>query len=782
MPKIAIARVVMLVGLPWFAGCSSLPSFLGGEPRAIELRARKHYERARRLASADAYESALEELDQAIAREPRYVQAHRLQQEIEIARYRKAGLLRTWDARLGLEPHVPEWHYLRGRLEGAVERQERYFERALELDPTFPWAHYGLGVLAAIAGRDGEAERHFEIALANAPGTVEMVLGKAQVLVRRAAFDEARALIESARREDADEVRYPLALVAIEVERQSFDEAWADALEALRTDPRNTSAYEVLTTFVRERGEHVVPTELEDRLVEVAEVLRADARTEPLVIARWQRLAGDSARLTGQWESAVLRYGRALQSGAHPFEVADGLRIALVHAGRYDEALKTFLETLPANLLEHEANRLRARFVELEHATALAERETSGASLVALSQAYRAVGFLDEAVVCAARAELLAESSSPEALGLRLEVQRFERFLRSTRRRILEGYRDGNSPAFEPIVREVERVGSLILGEDVGESHIENLAFFAERVDPVTYDRGVPRFFAHFGRFAMLGRLFQSPVEFYTMRQMHARAVEGRILGRPYGGVTVIGESREIPARAELLGGGVAGAAVYEGYFLNLDVVRAWCIDLLRVLARLPESSRAAWLMEDLPACEPEERTSLDEPLHVAERLFLRSIERDGELRDDLDLLARLLEVVAVHERAHLADAFEFLPIGRNLLRMFVMLVEEGFSAFAVQSRLEMRAELATLAASEASDLVLAHIVSYLETNATSAHGRGFSTILERFVAELDEHLEEYPSLRGDRVLVQQLHLLTRDEIRKIARVLAEREGLIDEP
>jgi hypothetical protein len=258
------------------------------------------------------------------------------------------------------------------------------------------------------------------------------------------------------------------------------------------------------------------------------------------------------------------------------------------------------------------------------------------------------------------------------------------------------------------------------------------------------------------------------------MREIHIRSIQAVVLGRPLEGTIVIGEGRDIASRAEVNGTSVAGAAVHHGYFVNLDVVRNWTTDVEQLARRFPPAARRAILDDPLPPCAPEERTHIGDPLHVIQKLVFNALERS-----EAEINQRLFEIVSVHERAHLCDAAEFLPLAEHPLKIFSLLLSEGFSAAGLEARLEQRAELAALASCRESDLVLSHLLEYATDRKVGAHARGFRRILERFIAYLDGHLEDFPRLRGDRYLVQQLHLLRVDEIRRVALVLAREEGLV---
>jgi hypothetical protein len=247
------------------------------------------------------------------------------------------------------------------------------------------------------------------------------------------------------------------------------------------------------------------------------------------------------------------------------------------------------------------------------------------------------------------------------------------------------------------------------------------------------------------------------------------------LLGRPWIGNVVVGEAREISAQNEQSGPGIAGAAVHNGYFINLDIVRDWTLEVEELLRIYGTEERSGRLFAAAPRpCAPEDRRATSESLHVAQKLALRAALR----QEKGPLLQRLFELVSVHERGHLADAAEYLPLTRKPFAVLGFLIAAGFSPAAIEARLELRAELCALAAAEEPDLVLSHIVSYAAAGRSNAHAQGFGELLERFIAYLDDHLDEFPALDASCNLLQQLHRLDNASLHRVALALALEEGV----
>jgi Tfp pilus assembly protein PilF len=757
------------------AGCGSFTFSGGGRARELPPEQRAAIERARLLVLDEHFEEALAELRAAAQRDPLAILVQRELQELQIRMLRKDDALLEAEARLAREPERGEWLYLRGRIEDDPEKQSAWFERALRADPDLAWAAYGLGIAALRSGDLARAEELVEAALRAEPENVDFLIASVGIAQRQGRLAEARERTLRGAARFPENVRFALALVSIELEAADRDAAFRQALRALRADPLDPAVYGVFLDWLHADDRRVDLAALELGLIRASEALR-ESKTPRVIAISYQRLCAHVAAARGRHEAALLGWRRATAAGLPRFVDFEDQRRARIRAGFYEEAFAVWEAGVPPGLLEHPAQRFRARWQRLREASAAAQRNPRGAELLALALAYRDAGWLEEALLVASRAELLDPSLAPEALALAQRIDAFQSALDELQAQILSAQRGGPAVRLEDVLAALQTAAVDILGSDPGPTSIESLSVFATRVDPTLPGQGLGRLLEAFGRFAVLGQVLGGPIDVFAMREIHRRDIESELLGRPLRGNVVVGEAREISALAELGGPDIAGAAVHEGYFVNLDVVRDWATDVeeLRRVHGTPER-RARLLAAPLLRCERAERTALDEPLHVAQKLALRAALRE----DPCPIYQRLFELVSIHERAHLADAAEFLPVGRKPFSMLGFLIAAGFSAAAIEARLEMRAELSALAAADEPDLVLSHIVSYALEGRSSAHARGFRILLERFLAHLDEHLDSFPKLDPSARLIQQLHLLENEEIRRVALALAREEGLV---
>ena len=127
-----------------------------------------------------------------------------------------------------------------------------------------------------------------------------------------------------------------------------------------------------------------------------------------------------------------------------------------------------------------------------------------------------------------------------------------------------------------------------------------------------------------------------------------------------------------------------------------------------------------------------------------------------------------VLDTIRAHERQHLVDAFYYLPVEHNLWRSLGLVLSFGFSPAAVEAEMERRAELASLAVSPHTELVLAHIADFLvQPVPTSPHHRGFGELAVQLQAALVRG-----GLPAADVVPSRWHLVPRQVVQRAAREL----------
>jgi hypothetical protein len=146
--------------------------------------------------------------------------------------------------------------------------------------------------------------------------------------------------------------------------------------------------------------------------------------------------------------------------------------------------------------------------------------------------------------------------------------------------------------------------------------------------------------------------------------------------------------------------------------------------------------------------------------------------------------LDELLEVTATHEEGHLCDRTRFLPLARHWPRALALLAKVGFRPAAVAQRLEYRAQLTALCSTSDPRLALVAVLRAAEAGGSdlTPHAAAYRELLSDLLATLDRELErrprQWPQVDPDHVLAHQLHLLGPEDVRRLATLLARREGL----
>jgi hypothetical protein len=219
--------------------------------------------------------------------------------------------------------------------------------------------------------------------------------------------------------------------------------------------------------------------------------------------------------------------------------------------------------------------------------------------------------------------------------------------------------------------------------------------------------------------------------------------------------------ARHVAGYQEWAGGGdLAGLALPGLVIVDLAAVARWEGEILREQARL-EPFREEILAE--PALEDPPWTAIVDPAGVAQRLCL-----DGSF----DVAREVLK----HEEAHLVDADRHLPVFKHPFRNIELAVTRGFSSSDILAYLERNAQLTAIAEGTAPRAALATCCGALGRG--GVHASGYTEIVAAFVKEIAARPEAHPEIDPERVIVQQLHRLSDEQIRALARATMREWGV----
>jgi hypothetical protein len=767
---------------------------------------------------------------QALELAPEWIPPARLVDDLDRAALRGSELFGRRLAQ-AKEPEAAA-HYLLARLLGGEGGPQ--LERALELDPRCAWGEHARSVDAELRGSRGRAlelERRAERLAATPYERVVFGQRSAQLLSDAGREREALALLEELLAEWAPQLP-PAAALPLEL-------ATAAALLADERPDAVERGFELALRLFE--GRALRAPELRSLLdsTEAARKGRTSASHDRLVLGALGR-GPNAATLRTRGPLAAdstldlrLSLGAAALSPPSPRESW----IEAVRRGEYAAGTRTFVAALPSVArsgdgwpreprLRRAAELLSAvdgddRASRLAAAAALLDagwQDVAAPLIEALAQS------LDEAEFGSAEwaqvEQLAARAAAIEAIAAELDL--LVAALYDGRRSLALTPLDGADFADAPdstagVLAAVGRIFALhgaaaglepAVVEAVAQSPRLDFAGlgsvvvpgprFAARDEAYGVGRagepvpGLAAAMDRLGRFALFGAGLGRAPDGTVLRRLWAEERSGEHLGVAWNGVVIWCAGADADGARSRGAARVSGAALHEGYWIDVEAERERLSRFEQLAAEFlgGAGERAAEVLS-LPAAEVggeggerrRERRRVIPALGQGDRVRLALlVERGAQPRVELD---ELLEVVQVHEEGHLCDRTRFLPLGRNLGELLALGLGELFGELGLERRLEYRAQLVALACVTEPRLALIDLLDAAEVDSrlVTVHARAYRELLERFLEQLDRSLERDPAafaaLDGGRYLLHQLHRLSGEQVRQVARELAEREGLV---
>jgi len=303
--------------------------------------------------------------------------------------------------------------------------------------------------------------------------------------------------------------------------------------------------------------------------------------------------------------------------------------------------------------------------------------------------------------------------------------------------------------------------------------------------------RGVAAELERLHRFGLFGELSGVGPDGAVLPLLALEWRSGAHLSVPWSGTIALCESADLEPQAARAGAGIAGAALHEGYWLDVDALRveeAHWRRLSREYSGSEGEARRARLLEfrgfALRARDADELSRLRrEPgplLGEGERVRLARVASGG-----VPPLDELVAVAGMHEEGHLCDRTRFLPLARHLPRALGFFLDCGASPQRVMEQLEYRAQLIALCDAPDARVPLAQVLEAAEGSSGAGltpHAAAYERLLRDLLVALDTQLERdlrsFPTLDRERTLAQQLHRLGPPELRELGLQLAHKHGL----
>ena len=183
----------------------------------------------------------------------------------------------------------------------SLEKARASFEKALQLDPSYPEAHNSFGVLLARVGKHDEAIVHFQAAVDARAGYTKAVGNLATAYVRTGKAAEAIAVLKAAIDSNPRDPGPRNRLGLLHARRGNLDQAQARFREALRVVPGDPDTLTNLALLDAQRGN------TPEAIARLVDLLRAqpDFDRAYLSLARIHLQANDIAKAREMLEGLI---------------------------------------------------------------------------------------------------------------------------------------------------------------------------------------------------------------------------------------------------------------------------------------------------------------------------------------------------------------------------------------------------------------------------------------------------------------------------------------------
>ena len=821
-------------------------------PRSLDPAAERAFAEAQFLLRGNDHESigrARAAALRAAQLAPDWVAPRRVLDDIDRDKLLGPELLAEYEAQLRQDPsHAPSL-YLAARLDGTVRAEQR-FKQAIEADSGFAWGYHGLAWTRALIGDLRGASSAERRALSYARGSWERCFFT-EALAKRF-VDRGRSvlaldlLLERLGEEDL----FPADRLALSVRASEIGmslpygirsrEGASRALELLRQGGLTDAEVHRLVLGL-------VAAKRMGTNVDLSEILIA---LRGISTPRRDRLAAELMLRESKTPLALGLLRRSMGADTSGLALSPNMRGARLAAGELHSVIEDWLSEQPSFVLDEKGTpkdeHLRAVVLSARAASeTLGQGDEHTAALVAFGQALLAAGWFVEASglaeamgaldldlalelnqrALAGKALIASLVSLVESIDQNQPIRVTEPELSKPSKEVRSADLDELLVAMEPRFRLYRGTAGLIRRRsdvDLGLTRSPKLRFgpvgsvihpgpvFSDRDEALGLGRagekvgGLATAFEMIGRFAVFGEAVGSGGPDGTvLRRLLVEQRHGSHFGTAWQGTIAWCDGADLLSRPGRRGARIGGAALHEGYWIDVDLLRGEA----RTYRELQDRYFGIDADQDLEralAVQPLAKTfdangSFPPLLGEGDRVRLALMrDRLGEsttqfastryLSSDLPDLVSLEELVqytAIHEEGHLCDRTRFLPLADKLWSVMIFFMQSGMSGTAVEERLEYRAQLTALCETPENRLALAEILSAAEQGVTGVtpHAAAYTRLLEDFLKALKRAYkkspESWPLLDGEAHFAHQLHRLSTEQIRALGRKLARVEGLL---
>ncbi|MEM9383256.1 MAG: hypothetical protein AAGB93_25150, partial [Planctomycetota bacterium] len=781
--------------------------------------------------SADAQRAALVDADAALALDPGWAAPARF---VDEWRHRRELTLpdRYAEHLEAAEAGQPSAAYLAGRLGGSGGAD--LLALSVRMDPSLGWGWHGVAWQSFLAGDPGAARRAGQRAIDLVRDPHELALFTwAQSRYLRAGEDalDAIALLRATLAREGPLALRPSERTYLEVELATIELRFEDeaarrrgverGLDLIRRpDLSHAERAALATTLASTNGNLVARTEIAQRLLAAASDSGSDAERDAIRALVDRVLPTAGVAFVGSSSPIRLNGGAAV--GTNELEVAFGtgdLDRIRAEVDAWQAALpRSLVGPGPSGTPVHRplaalVSAVRGPGVDGEIAEALL-----GAGWFREALAFaRAIRDRDPEISRETEARAVQGRATLDALlQLTRRIDAREAFARSWGESdedadVRDAERVSSLRALgDEIVRTFGRSGFTVEEQDRASPTIEygfigavlhpGTSFSAEderlgrgeEGEPVP---GIAALFRRMNRFALVGNgVGQGGPDATVLRVVGVEAREGAHLGRPFRGTVFWCQGADVPGRFGRLGAGISGAALHEGYYLDIAQIaaeqRTW-VELAERFVDAP--ARAAALSAGRASHDRARRTEVAPALGAGDRMRLTVLETlagieepgTGEVEPTFPI-DHLTHVVATHEEGHLCDRAGWYPLSfSRVMSLLSFAGAHGFSGARIARALEERAQLVAIGACRDPRVPLVDLLDAAEDaggGSVTPHGAAYRRLLARLVERLErEYLAgdwEGAGLDPDGRWIDQLHRLDPEALRGLAIREARARGL----
>ncbi len=245
---------------------------------------------------------------------------------------------------------------------GKLEEADRYYTAILKAQPKHPDANHNMGVLAVGLGKVQEALPFFRTALDSNPNIEQFWLSYIDALINEQKFDNAKQVIEQAKKEGVDADRLNSLEAQISPKRKKpdnnklsppkelinrlfshyqnrrFSEAEKLAVQIIKDFPKHQFVWKVLGAVLGTIGRN---SEAADAYQTVVMLSPQDAQAHSDL--------GNTLQELGRWEEAEASYNKAIALKPDYAEAHYNLGVALKELRRWEEAETSYNQAIALN-------------------------------------------------------------------------------------------------------------------------------------------------------------------------------------------------------------------------------------------------------------------------------------------------------------------------------------------------------------------------------------------------------------------------------------------------